>query len=86
MCYQQYFINKYLKKNLSLSVLQKDLGAEDSILEKDHSTGICRLLYDTAPSGRYGTMTYLTKAVATYVQDFLPSGACTVQWYHEVFK
>ncbi|RXN20859.1 phosphorylase b kinase regulatory subunit skeletal muscle isoform-like isoform X2 [Labeo rohita] len=57
----------------------KDLGAEDSILEKDHSTGICRLLYDTAPSGRFGTMTYLTKAVASYVQDFLPSGACTVQ-------
>uniref|UniRef100_A0A673JTA7 Phosphorylase b kinase regulatory subunit n=1 Tax=Sinocyclocheilus rhinocerous TaxID=307959 RepID=A0A673JTA7_9TELE len=56
---------------------QKDLG--DSILEKDHSTGICRLLYDTAPSGRFGTMTYLTKAVASYVQDFLPSGACTVQ-------
>uniref|UniRef100_A0A8C1XX83 Phosphorylase b kinase regulatory subunit n=1 Tax=Cyprinus carpio TaxID=7962 RepID=A0A8C1XX83_CYPCA len=57
----------------------KDLGAEDSILEKDLSTGICRLLYDTAPSGRFGSMTYLTKAVATYVQDFLPSGACTVQ-------
>uniref|UniRef100_A0A673J309 Phosphorylase b kinase regulatory subunit n=1 Tax=Sinocyclocheilus rhinocerous TaxID=307959 RepID=A0A673J309_9TELE len=56
-----------------------DLGAEDSILEKDLSTGICRLLYDTAPSGRFGTMTYLSKAVATYVQDFLPSGACTVQ-------
>uniref|UniRef100_A0A672L5Q9 Phosphorylase b kinase regulatory subunit n=1 Tax=Sinocyclocheilus grahami TaxID=75366 RepID=A0A672L5Q9_SINGR len=58
---------------------QKDFGAEDSILEKDFSTGICRLLYDTAPSGRFGTMTYLSKAVATYVQDFLPSGACTVQ-------
>ncbi|XP_052002634.1 phosphorylase b kinase regulatory subunit alpha, skeletal muscle isoform isoform X3 [Xyrauchen texanus] len=58
---------------------QKDLGAEDSILDTDSSTGICRLLYDTAPSGRYGTMTYLTKAVATYVQDFLPSGSCTVQ-------
>ncbi|XP_073715397.1 phosphorylase b kinase regulatory subunit alpha, skeletal muscle isoform isoform X3 [Misgurnus anguillicaudatus] len=58
---------------------QKDLGAEDSILEKDPSTGIYRLLYDTAPSGRFGTMTYLTKAVATYVQDFLPSGSCIVQ-------
>ncbi|XP_056605430.1 phosphorylase b kinase regulatory subunit alpha, skeletal muscle isoform isoform X3 [Triplophysa dalaica] len=58
---------------------QKDLGAEDSMLEKDQSTGICQLLYDTAPSGRFGTMTYLTKAVATYVQDFLPSGSCTVQ-------
>lgn len=69
----------YQQKISSHSLLQKDLGAEDSILEKDHSTGICRLLYDTAPSGRFGTMTYLTKAVATYVQDFLPSGACTVQ-------
>ncbi|XP_076145255.1 phosphorylase b kinase regulatory subunit alpha, skeletal muscle isoform [Alosa pseudoharengus] len=58
---------------------QKDLGAEDSILDKDRSTGICRLLYDSAPSGLYGTMTYLTKAVAIYVQDFLPSGSCALQ-------
>uniref|UniRef100_A0A1A7Z4D3 Phosphorylase b kinase regulatory subunit n=1 Tax=Iconisemion striatum TaxID=60296 RepID=A0A1A7Z4D3_9TELE len=58
---------------------QKDLGAEDHILEKDLSTGVCKLLYDSAPSGRFGSMTYLTKAVAVYVQDFLPSGACAVQ-------
>uniref|UniRef100_A0A8C6LCF5 Phosphorylase b kinase regulatory subunit n=1 Tax=Nothobranchius furzeri TaxID=105023 RepID=A0A8C6LCF5_NOTFU len=58
---------------------QKDLGAEDHILEKDPSTGVCKLLYDSAPSGRFGSMTYLTKAVAVYVQDFLPSGACAVQ-------
>ncbi|XP_008433571.1 phosphorylase b kinase regulatory subunit alpha, skeletal muscle isoform isoform X1 [Poecilia reticulata] len=58
---------------------QKDLGAEDHILEKDPSTGVCKLLYDSAPSGRFGSMTYLTKAVAAYVQDFLPSGACAVQ-------
>ncbi|XP_036002175.1 phosphorylase b kinase regulatory subunit alpha, skeletal muscle isoform isoform X2 [Fundulus heteroclitus] len=58
---------------------QKDLGAEEHILEKDPSTGVCRLLYDSAPSGRFGSMTYLTKAVAVYVQDFLPSGACAVQ-------
>lgn len=58
---------------------QRDLGAEDSILEKDPSTGVCRLLYDSAPSGRFGSMTYLTKAVAAYVQDFLPSGSCAVQ-------
>ncbi|KAJ8338286.1 hypothetical protein SKAU_G00372520 [Synaphobranchus kaupii] len=57
---------------------QKDLGAEETILERD-STGICKLLYDSAPSGRYGSMTYLTKAVATYVQDFLPSGSCALQ-------
>ncbi|KAI1898894.1 hypothetical protein AGOR_G00077100 [Albula goreensis] len=58
---------------------QKDLGAEENILERDQSNGICKLLYDSAPSGRYGTMTYLTKAVATYVQDFLPSGSCALQ-------
>lgn len=58
---------------------QKDLGAEDNILDKDQSTGICKLMYDSAPSGRFGTMTYLTKAVAIYVQDFLPSGSCALQ-------
>ncbi|XP_029696813.1 phosphorylase b kinase regulatory subunit alpha, skeletal muscle isoform isoform X3 [Takifugu rubripes] len=58
---------------------QRDLGAEEHILEKDPSTGVCRLLYDSAPSGRFGSMTYLTKAVAAYVQDFLPSGSCAVQ-------
>ncbi|KAK5848211.1 hypothetical protein PBY51_005844 [Eleginops maclovinus] len=58
---------------------QKDLGAEEHILERDPSTGVCRLLYDSAPSGRFGSMTYLTKAVAVYVQDFLPSGSCAVQ-------
>lgn len=58
---------------------QRDLGAEEHILERDPSTSVCRLLYDSAPSGRFGSMTYLTKAVAAYVQDFLPSGSCAVQ-------
>ncbi|XP_066501820.1 phosphorylase b kinase regulatory subunit alpha, skeletal muscle isoform [Hoplias malabaricus] len=58
---------------------QKDLGADDSLLEKDQSNGICRLLYDCAPSGLFGSMTYLSKAVAAYVEDFLPSGSCALQ-------
>ncbi|XP_056298843.1 phosphorylase b kinase regulatory subunit alpha, skeletal muscle isoform isoform X2 [Pseudoliparis swirei] len=58
---------------------QRDLGAEEHLLECDPSTGVCLLLYDSAPSGRFGSMTYLTKAVAAYVQDFLPAGACAVQ-------
>uniref|UniRef100_A0ABM5EWK5 Phosphorylase b kinase regulatory subunit n=1 Tax=Pogona vitticeps TaxID=103695 RepID=A0ABM5EWK5_9SAUR len=58
---------------------QKILGADENMLEKDPATGICTLLYDSAPSGRYGTMTYLSKAVVTYVQEFLPSSGCTVQ-------
>ncbi|XP_042334927.1 phosphorylase b kinase regulatory subunit alpha, skeletal muscle isoform isoform X2 [Sceloporus undulatus] len=58
---------------------QKILGADDNMLERDPATGICTLLYDSAPSGRYGTMTYLSKAVVTYVQDFLPSSGCAMQ-------
>ncbi|KAM9451134.1 LOW QUALITY PROTEIN: phosphorylase b kinase regulatory subunit alpha, skeletal muscle isoform [Clarias gariepinus] len=58
---------------------QKGLGADDTILEKDQSNGICRLFYDSAPSGRFGTMTYLSKAVATYVDEFLPTGSCALQ-------
>lgn len=75
------FSHGFRPLSCSATVLQKDLGAEEHILEKDPSTGVCRLLYDSAPSGRFGSMTYLTKAVAVYVQDFLPSGACAVQWW-----
>nr|XP_005992939.1 PREDICTED: phosphorylase b kinase regulatory subunit alpha, skeletal muscle isoform isoform X1 [Latimeria chalumnae] len=58
---------------------QKALGASDAMLEKDPETGICNLLYDSAPSGRFGTMTYFSKAVATYIQDFLPNSGCSMQ-------
>nr|XP_015219276.1 PREDICTED: phosphorylase b kinase regulatory subunit alpha, liver isoform isoform X2 [Lepisosteus oculatus] len=58
---------------------QKALGASEFFLEQDPATGICTFFYDSAPSGSYGTMTYLSKAVATYVQDFLPSTSCLMQ-------
>uniref|UniRef100_A0A3B3UT85 Phosphorylase b kinase regulatory subunit n=1 Tax=Poecilia latipinna TaxID=48699 RepID=A0A3B3UT85_9TELE len=58
---------------------QKSLSASDYFLEKDPATGICNFFYDSAPSGSYGTMTYLSKAVVTYVQDFLPSSSCLMQ-------
>ncbi|XP_075394970.1 phosphorylase b kinase regulatory subunit alpha, skeletal muscle isoform isoform X2 [Tenrec ecaudatus] len=58
---------------------QKTLGADDIMLEKDPASGICTLLYDSAPSGRFGTMTYLSKAAATYVQEFLPHSICAMQ-------
>uniref|UniRef100_A0A674IAA2 Phosphorylase b kinase regulatory subunit n=1 Tax=Terrapene triunguis TaxID=2587831 RepID=A0A674IAA2_9SAUR len=58
---------------------QKSLGGNDDFLERDLATGICHFFYDSAPSGAYGTMTYLTKAVATYLQDFLPSTGCLMQ-------
>ncbi|NWI72004.1 KPB1 kinase, partial [Todus mexicanus] len=58
---------------------QKALGADDHMLERDPTTGICSLLYDSAPSGRFGTMTYLSKSVAMYVYDFLPADGCSMQ-------
>uniref|UniRef100_A0A8C9NTI9 Phosphorylase b kinase regulatory subunit n=1 Tax=Serinus canaria TaxID=9135 RepID=A0A8C9NTI9_SERCA len=58
---------------------QKALGADEHMLERDPSTGICSLLYDSAPSGRFGTMTYLSKSVALYVYDFLPADGCSMQ-------
>ncbi|XP_023257441.1 phosphorylase b kinase regulatory subunit alpha, liver isoform isoform X3 [Seriola lalandi dorsalis] len=58
---------------------QKSHSASDYFLEKDPATGICNFFYDSAPSGSYGTMTYLSKAVITYVQDFLPSSSCLMQ-------
>ncbi|XP_053562356.1 LOW QUALITY PROTEIN: phosphorylase b kinase regulatory subunit alpha, liver isoform [Bombina bombina] len=58
---------------------QKALGAADFYLDQDQATGICNFLYDSAPSGAYGTMTYLTKAVASYLHDVLPSSSCLMQ-------
>ncbi|OBS58175.1 hypothetical protein A6R68_10690 [Neotoma lepida] len=58
---------------------KKTLGADDVMLAKDPASGICTLLYDSAPSGRFGTMTYLSKAAATYVQEFLPHSLCAMQ-------
>ncbi|XP_051768352.1 phosphorylase b kinase regulatory subunit alpha, liver isoform [Ctenopharyngodon idella] len=58
---------------------QRSNGANEFFLEKDPATGICNFFYDSAPSGSYGTMTYLSKAVVTYVQDFLPSSSCLMQ-------
>ncbi|XP_056134508.1 phosphorylase b kinase regulatory subunit alpha, liver isoform [Lampris incognitus] len=58
---------------------QKSHCASDYFMEKDPATGICNFFYDSAPSGCYGTMTYLSKAVVTYIQDFLPSSSCLMQ-------
>ncbi|XP_061082119.1 phosphorylase b kinase regulatory subunit alpha, liver isoform isoform X2 [Conger conger] len=58
---------------------QKAQGAHEFFLEQDAATGICNFFYDSAPSGSYGTMTYLSKAVLIYVQDFLPNTGCLTQ-------
>uniref|UniRef100_A0A8C5NES1 Phosphorylase b kinase regulatory subunit n=1 Tax=Gouania willdenowi TaxID=441366 RepID=A0A8C5NES1_GOUWI len=58
---------------------QKSHSASDYFLERDPATGICNFFYDSAPSGSYGTMTYLSKATVTYVHEFLPSASCLMQ-------
>uniref|UniRef100_A0A3Q2Z8L8 Phosphorylase b kinase regulatory subunit n=1 Tax=Hippocampus comes TaxID=109280 RepID=A0A3Q2Z8L8_HIPCM len=68
----------HMANNLFLND-QKSHSACDYFLQKDPATGICNFFYDSAPSGRYGTMTYLSKAAITYVQDFLPSSSCLMQ-------
>uniref|UniRef100_A0A3Q3JHS8 Phosphorylase b kinase regulatory subunit n=1 Tax=Monopterus albus TaxID=43700 RepID=A0A3Q3JHS8_MONAL len=68
----------HLANDLFLSD-QKSHSASDYFLERDPATGICHFFYDSAPSGSYGTLTYLSKAVITYVQDFLPSSGCLMQ-------
>uniref|UniRef100_A0AAQ4S075 Phosphorylase b kinase regulatory subunit n=1 Tax=Gasterosteus aculeatus aculeatus TaxID=481459 RepID=A0AAQ4S075_GASAC len=68
----------HLANDLFLSD-QKSHSASDYFLEKDPATGICNFFYDSAPSGSFGTMTYLSKAAITYVQDFLPSSSCLMQ-------
>uniref|UniRef100_A0A3P9LFF6 Phosphorylase b kinase regulatory subunit n=1 Tax=Oryzias latipes TaxID=8090 RepID=A0A3P9LFF6_ORYLA len=68
----------HLANDLFLSD-QKSHCASDYFLEKDPATGICNFFYDSAPSGSFGTMTYLSKAVVTYVQDFLPNSSCLMQ-------
>ncbi|CAG5009665.1 unnamed protein product [Parnassius apollo] len=36
------------------------------------AAGVCQLLYDSAPSGSYGTMTYLARAVAALLAQTMP--------------
>uniref|UniRef100_G1PRY6 Phosphorylase b kinase regulatory subunit n=1 Tax=Myotis lucifugus TaxID=59463 RepID=G1PRY6_MYOLU len=67
-----------MANQLFLQDQQMSIGAMDT-LEKDQATGICHFFYDSAPSGAYGTMTYLTKAVASHLQELLPNSGCQMQ-------
>ncbi|CAH2091833.1 unnamed protein product [Euphydryas editha] len=48
-------------------------GAAGGALVCGGAAGVCQLLYDSAPSGRYGTMTYLARAVAALLSERLPA-------------
>ena len=42
--------------------------------------GICRYFYDTAPSGRFGTMTYFSRALANRVSGLPHMPECVISW------
>ncbi len=42
------------------------------------SAGICKHFYDSAPSGRYGTMTYFSQAVAARLCLLPHTKECTI--------
>nr|XP_039256561.1 phosphorylase b kinase regulatory subunit alpha, skeletal muscle isoform-like isoform X2 [Styela clava] len=47
-------------------------SAPPSMLVRDTASGICTEFYDCAPSGTYGTMSYLSKAVAETFSSYFP--------------
>nr|XP_026696670.1 phosphorylase b kinase regulatory subunit alpha, liver isoform-like isoform X2 [Ciona intestinalis] len=59
---------------------ESDDGAPEDILQKDPTTSVCTEFYDCAPSGPHGTMTYMSKAVATSFSEYFPEyvGDCSV--------
>ncbi|XP_014680780.1 PREDICTED: probable phosphorylase b kinase regulatory subunit alpha isoform X2 [Priapulus caudatus] len=50
------------------------LPGKPPVLRCGGKAGICQLFYDSAPSGRFGTMTYLCKAVAQSLNIFPATG------------
>lgn len=53
----------------------------DGTLVCGGAAGVCQHLYDSAPSGSYGTMTYLARAVAALLATTMPMDSaieCTI--------
>ena len=46
---------------------------DDGVPRVCGSAGICNHFYDSAPSGDYGTMSYLVRAVCNTIGDILPT-------------
>lgn len=67
-----------------LSVVQKSLGASnfcciESLGSCAGPAGICVQFYDSAPGGRFGTMSYLSQAVANQLRELhFPPDQCKI--------
>uniref|UniRef100_H2YMY6 Phosphorylase b kinase regulatory subunit n=1 Tax=Ciona savignyi TaxID=51511 RepID=H2YMY6_CIOSA len=81
MFYQDEQEASVLSRNiLCVEQLMMSDGAPDDILQKDPNTLVCNEFYDCAPSGPHGTMTYMSKAVATSFSEYFPEyvGDCSI--------
>ena len=67
-----YFYQANVQGDATLCCTVTTDDAEDC----DGSAGICRHFYDSAPSGRYGTMTYFSQAVASRLRQHASVSEC----------
>ncbi|XP_047989219.1 probable phosphorylase b kinase regulatory subunit alpha isoform X3 [Leguminivora glycinivorella] len=70
----QIFLEDQMRCNgdATLCCAKSDGGCLGGALLCGGAAGVCQHLYDSAPSGSYGTMTYLARAVAALLADRLP--------------
>ncbi|KAH3841112.1 hypothetical protein DPMN_114569 [Dreissena polymorpha] len=59
-------VDKIVQQANSIFIKEQNISSE-VVNHSTGSAGICLHLYDTAPSGRYGTMSYLARALAVFM-------------------
>ncbi|XP_045492080.1 probable phosphorylase b kinase regulatory subunit alpha isoform X3 [Colias croceus] len=77
----QIFLEDQMRCNGDATLCCAKAGACGGAQVCGGAAGVCQLLYDSAPSGSYGTMTYLARAVAALLAGRMPPDTpleCTI--------
>ncbi|XP_022828874.1 probable phosphorylase b kinase regulatory subunit alpha isoform X4 [Spodoptera litura] len=77
----QIFLDDQMRCNGDATLCCAKEGSRGGSLVCGGAAGVCQHLYDSAPSGSYGTMTYLARAVAALLADTMPLDSpieCTI--------
>ncbi|KAH9640651.1 hypothetical protein HF086_000595 [Spodoptera exigua] len=77
----QIFLDDQMRCNGDATLCCAKEGSREGSLVCGGAAGVCQHLYDSAPSGSYGTMTYLARAVAALLADTMPLDSpieCTI--------
>ncbi|CAD0198922.1 unnamed protein product [Chrysodeixis includens] len=77
----QIFLEDQMRCNGDATLCCAKEGNTTGALVCGGAAGVCQHLYDSAPSGSYGTMTYLARAVAALLAAVMPLDApieCTI--------